>query len=163
MATTKTKHSKEQFVKNALSYLLLKQIGNPTPQKRYSFDSKTPHDPRIGIAKLERAYLKEGNFEWAVLYNNQTGEKIAHYHPTHRDEPINLQVYNKLLGKSKIKLYIIYTNAYKLRTGNTKGLTMPIENLEEVEQYWNADVKSIMIYQNNQHTHNFSKGQFFAV
>jgi hypothetical protein len=160
---SQSKTNQKPSIKNALSYLLLKTESNPTPMKRYSFDQKTPTDPRRGIAKLERFFLKEGDFEWAILYDNQTGEKIAYYHPSTKDQPISLPTYNKLLGKSQIKLYIIYTSTYKLRTGRTKGLTMPIEDLKEVEQYWNQDVQRIMIYQNQRHTHNFINGQFFTV
>lgn len=159
-SSTKTEF---KIKRDSLSYLLIKTPGNPTPIKRYSLDAKTPQNPSLGIHRLERVFLKGKVFEWAVLYDNKTGKINAYYHPQKQDQALSKEAFQQLLGSVKLKLYIIYKAAYKLKTGRTKGLSMPIERLDETPQYWNQDVERIMVYQNGQHTHNFIKGQFFRV
>lgn len=157
-----TATKKFKLGRDSLSYLLLK-LPNMRPLKRYSMDHKTPQHPQLGIERLQRVFLKGKVFEWAVLYDNQSNQVQAYYHPKTQDQPLDKSSFYKALQKPKIKLYIIYTPAYKLKTGRTKGLSMPIESLEEVPQYWTPEVAKIMIYQDGKHTHNFIKGQFFTL
>lgn len=149
--------------RDSLSYLMVKYPTNQQPFKRYSMDSKTRNDAQLGIDRLERVFLRGKNYEWAVLYDNKTKKVQHYYHPTRNTQQLDKQDYFKALGKASLKLYIIYNAAYKLRTGRTKGLSMPLKDLSEVAQYWNADIERIMIYKNGQHTQNFIKGQFFKV
>ena len=163
MASSSDKKPEFKLKVDSLSYLLLKTSSNPTPLKRYSLDYRTPQNPDLGVNRLERVFLKGKGFEWAVLYDNRNNKIQAYYHPKKQDEQLDKEEFLKLLGKVKLKLYIIYSAAYKLKTGRKKGLTMPIEQLDEIPQYWNKDVERIMVYQNGKHTQNFIKGQFFTV
>lgn len=149
--------------RDSLTYLAIKYPHQKDAFKRYSMDHKTPNNPQRGISRLERVFLQQKPFEWAVLYDNKTGKINAYYHPQKQDQALSKEAFQQLLGSVKLKLYIIYKAAYKLKTGRTKGLSMPIERLDETPQYWNQDVERIMVYQNGQHTHNFIKGQFFRV
>jgi hypothetical protein len=160
MSTTSNKF---KLGRDSLTYLAVKYPNQTDAYKRYSMDHKTPNNPQRGVSRLERVFLQQKNFEWAVLYDNKTRKIIAYYHPTTGTEQLDKEKYYKALGKASIKLYLIYNSAYKLRTGRTKGLSMPIESLEDVAQYWNQDIERIMVYQNGKHTHNFIKGQFFTV
>ena len=149
--------------RDSLTYLAIKYPHQKDAFKRYSMDHKTPNNPQRGINRLERVFLQQKPFEWAVLYDNKTGKILAYYHPTTGTEQLDKTRYYKALGRSSLKLYLIYTAAYRRRTGRTKGLSISIDSIEEVAQYWNQDVERIMVYQNGQHTHNFIKGQFFRV
>lgn len=161
-SSSKTK-TEFKIKRDSLTYLLLKTPGNATPIKRYSLDARTPQNPILGVNRLERVFLKGKVFEWAVLYDNKTNKILAYYHPKKQDQALSKEEFQTLLGKVQIKLYIIYNAAYKLKTGRKKGLSMPIEQLDEIPQYWNQDIERIMVYQNGKHTQNFIKGQFFKV
>jgi hypothetical protein len=163
MASSNSTKTEFKIKRDSLSYLLVKTPGNPTPIKRYSLDYRTPQNPALGVNRLERVFIKGKGFEWAVLYDNRNNKIQAYYHPKKQDQQLNKEEFQVLLGKVKLKLYIIYNAAYKLKTGRTKGLSMPIEELNEIPQYWNKDVERIMVYQNGKHTQNFIKGQFFKV
>ena len=163
MASSSDTKTKFKIKIDSLSYLLVKTPGNSTPFKRYSLDSRTPENPALGVNRLERVFLKGKVFEWAVLYDNRNNKIQAYYHPKKQEQQLSKEDFQALLGKVKLKLYIIYNAAYKLKTGRKKGLSMPIEQLEEIPQYWNKDVERIMVYQNGKHTQNFIKGQFFKV
>jgi hypothetical protein len=158
-----TASDKFKLGRDSLTYLAVKYPNQKDAFKRYSMDHKTPNNPQRGVSRLERVFLQQKHFEWAVLYDNKTGKIIAYYHPTTGTEQLDKETYYKALGKASLKLYLIYNSAYKRRTGRTKGLSMPIESLKDVAQYWNQDVERIMVYQNGKHTQNFIKGQFFKV
>jgi hypothetical protein len=162
MASSSGKKPEFKFKIDSLSYLLIKSPSCSVPIKRYSLDYRTPQNPDLGINRLERVFVKGKSFEWAALYNNKDHKVIAYYHPKTQDQQLDKDEYLKVLNKVKLKLYIIYTAAYKLKTGRKKGLTMSIESLDDVAQYSNQDVERIMIYQNGKHTQNFIKGQFFT-
>jgi len=153
--------SKFKLGRDSLTYLMIKYPQHTKPYKRYSMDSKTRTDAQLGIDRLERIFLKGKTYEWAILYDNKTASIIHYYHPTRNTQQLNKNEYSKAIGKTALKLYLIYNAAYKMKTGRTKGLSVPIKELTEVEQYWNTDIERIMIYQNGQHSHNFIKGQFF--
>lgn len=163
MASSSGSNPEFKLKRDSLTYLLIKTSSNSTPIKRYSLDYRTPKNPALGIDRLERVFIKGKAFEWAVLYDNKTNQIQAYYHPKAQDQQLSKSEFQVLLGKVKLKLYIIYTKDYKLKTGRKKGLTMPIQEVNEIPQYWNQDVERIMVYQNGKHTQNFIKGQFFQV
>lgn len=158
-----TASDKFKLGRDSLTYLAVKYPNQKDAFKRYSMDHKTPQNPQRGVSRLERVFLQQKHFEWAVLYDNKTGKILAYYHPTTGTEQLDKETYYKALGRTSVKLYLIYTSAYKRRTGRTKGLSVPIESLKDVPQYWNQDIERIMVYQNGKHTQNFIKGQFFKV
>ncbi|BDS12367.1 hypothetical protein [Aureispira anguillae] len=163
MASSSGSKPEFKLKKDSLTYLLIKTSNSSTPIKRYSLDYRTPNHPALGVDRLERVFIKGKAFEWAVLYDNKTNQIQAYYHPKTQDQQLSKDKFQMLLGKVKLKLYIIYTAAYKLKTGRTKGLSMPIQELTEIPQYWNQDVERIMVYENGKHTQNFIKGQFFKL
>lgn len=159
---TTTQKSNFKLGKDSLTYLLIKKHGG-IPFKRYSIDKKTPQCSKLGIDRLERIFIDRKPFDWAVLYSNVTNQIIAYYHPKTQTKQLNKTDFTALNKANEWKIYIIYTQRYKLKTGRTSRLSLPIDDLSDVQQYWNRDTQRIMVYNNGQHTHNFMKGQFFKV
>ena len=153
------KKARFKLGKDSLTYLIIKYPQHSNTIKRYSID-KTRQDPEGGINRLERKFLQGNPFEWAVLFD-KNDKKLAYYHPKTGTQKLTKEQYYDALGKGSLKIYLIYTAAHRRATGRVKGDSFKIEDMSDVEQYFNSDVERINVYKNSILTHYYKNGQFF--
>lgn len=148
--------------RDSLSYLLVKYSNNAKSTKRFSIDS-LQKGPEYGIQRLERIFLKNKHFDFAVMYDAKTNTIRWYYHPKTGLSRLTKKQYYETLDPGSLKIYLIYNSAYRRRTGQVKGTALKIDELNEIHQYWNEDIERIQIYKNGSLIQHYIKGQFFSV
>lgn len=148
--------------RDSLTFLLVKYTDKPVPYKRYSLDAGQNLDPSAGIKRLEKIFLKGQVFDWANITHKESGNIIHYYNGATGTQQLTKEEYttNRAKNNSSLKIYVIYTAQYKIRTGNPKGRSFAINDISEVKQYWNQNVMRIQVYKDEVHTHNFVNGKF---
>lgn len=104
--------------------------------------------------------LEKNKGAWEYAFMCKDGQILHYYWHSSHLERLDNKKYIKQLNATRVNLYIVYTYAYKERTGNKKGDTIFDSSIEEMPNYYNADVSKVMAYLDNKLISTYQHGQY---
>jgi hypothetical protein len=128
--------------------LIIQFTDQRNPIARHSYDNTRPakRNPQTARTRLVDVFLKSGkyNWVWAFMRNNRTGAIECYYHNSTGAKELSKSAYALKTNSTNYNLYIIP------KTHSQKPTTIKDCILQEVPQYFSADVAKIQLYRGKQ-------------